>query len=289
MRLGQVSFQSQDLPQVRDRFDDVRMSFREHLAFDSEGLFVRCFLLIPFAVVPGRHGQILKSRRYSVLSSRNFPAQVQELLRLLFSFRPATFRLVQQGQALERLCHLQIVRWKQLSSDLQRLPEQGFRFLLPELVIINAAQTTERGGHIGMVRAVELQADGERFPMSLFSVRQVSLLPKRIAQMIKRCSSLSAVPAVQLLFVRQRDTDHFYGLIILADIHVEHSDQTAQLSFDCWLIVQFCANALGCPIQNVLQLDPDIPATGDSSPNALDHVLQEWRHYLTLLASLSLP
>src|SRR6266496_4640051 len=124
MRLGQVPLQSQDLPQVRDRFDDVRMSFREHLAFDSEGLFVRCFLHIPFAVEPGGNSKILKSRSHSVLPPRDMPAHLEELARGRFSFRPATFRLEQQSQALERLRHLQIVPWKQLSSDLQRLPEQ---------------------------------------------------------------------------------------------------------------------------------------------------------------------
>src|SRR6266850_926721 len=63
------------------------MPFREHPEFDCEGLFVRCFLLIPFAVVPGCHGKILKSRSHSVFPPWDFPAHFQEVtpLRSWFS------------------------------------------------------------------------------------------------------------------------------------------------------------------------------------------------------------
>jgi len=138
-----------------------------------------------------------------------------------------------------------------------------------------------------MVGAEEPLADGERFLVGFFSVPQISLLPERFAQTIKRRSSLSAAPSVDLPFVRQGDAIQFFSLIILADIQVEVCDQTAQMGFDCRLIAQFYANALGCPIQNVLQLDPDIRAPRDRISHALEHILQQRRHQLTLLASLS--
>src|SRR6266567_2759640 len=59
------------------------------------------------------------------------------------------------------------------------------------------------------------------------------------------------------------------SLIVLADLPVEACDQNAQMGFDCRLIVQFCADALGCPIQNVLQIGPDIPPQATEAPTPL--------------------
>ena len=121
------------------------------------------------------------------------PAHLKELARVRFSFRPATFRMEQSSQALERLRHLQIVTRKQLSSDLQGVPKQGFRLLLSPLVNINAAQTTERGGNVGIRCSEEVLANGERFLVGLFSAVQVSFLPESFTEMIKRRSGLSAL------------------------------------------------------------------------------------------------
>jgi len=42
------------------------------------------------------------------------------------------------------------------------------------------------------------------------------------------------------------------------------------MGFDCRLIAQFCANALGGIIQNDLQLGLDIIASGDRSSDAVE-------------------
>ncbi len=84
---------------------------------------------------------------------------VQGSLKERFRFCIPALLIVESGQAMERGCHIGMLRTRHLLKDVQGSLKERFCFRVLALLFVKFGQAIERGGYIGMLRTRHLLKD----------------------------------------------------------------------------------------------------------------------------------
>ncbi len=155
-----------------------------------------------------------------------------------FGLRVITACLCHNGQVVQRLGHLAVIRVQQLLTYLQCALMKLFRHVDTALIVVDPAQAIQRFGHIRMLGAEGLLADLECPLVARLCLAVAALVLINTAQFDQRAGHARVVGFEKPLVSLQRLLQQQLGLVILSIVAKDDADGAPQFRLGLRIVLE---------------------------------------------------